>query len=92
MLQRDTSQAMSPKEREEFEQEKEFALMQSEHSIRIKELELEVAKIEARWSVLFKIPLLIIKLPVLMLFAIAYIVAVARGKEPSKDFWDFIGK
>lgn len=60
------------------------------HEKEIRQLEIEVMKIEAKWSSWFKIPLTILKLPVYILFGVAYIVAVARKHEPSENFWKFL--
>lgn len=91
MIERDNRAVMTPKEREEFEQEKTVAEMQTELTLKLKEMELEIAKIETRWSVLLKLPLAIVLLPVRLLLAVAYIVAVARKHEPADNFWEFMG-
>lgn len=90
MLQSNTRESMSSREREEFKQEKEAAQMQIDFQLRAKELELEIAKIEARWSSWLRLPMAIIMLPVRLLFGVAYIVAVARKHDPGERFWDFI--
>jgi hypothetical protein len=81
---------MTPREREEFKQEKEAAQMQIDYQLQAKQLDLEVAKIEARWSVLLKIPIIIVRLPILILFGIALIISVITKKDLPKEFWDFI--
>lgn len=81
---------LTPREREEFEQEKEVIKMQSDHTLAVKQLDVEVAKIEARWTILLKLPLYLILLPVRILFAFAYIIAVATKQELPKEFWDYM--
>jgi hypothetical protein len=72
--------------------------MQATHAQRMKELEmqsnervknaeLELARIEARWLSWLRIPITVVKLPVYLMFAIAYCIAVARKHEPSEEFW-----
>lgn len=81
---------MTPREREEFEQEKVAAAIQSEYNLKIKEMDLELARLQAKWSSWLEIPKTILLLPVRILFGFAYIVAVARKHEPSENFWKFI--
>lgn len=81
---------MTDLEREEFEQQKTVTELQIAHTQRLKELELEVAKLEAKWSSWLKIPIYIIMLPIRILFAFGFIVAMIRKQEPSDRFWDFI--
>lgn len=92
MLNANTRDTMSPKEREEFEQEKEAAQIQIEYQLRTKELELEVTKIEARWTVLLKLPMLIVKLPVMLLFGLALIVSVITKKDLPREYWNYLNK
>lgn len=61
------------------------------HAEQMKEMDLAIKKLDVQLKTWFRIPILIIKLPVLILFGIAYIVAVARGREiNSSEFWRFI--
>jgi hypothetical protein len=61
-----------------------------EYDLRVRSMELEVLKLENRWNAWFRIPLTIIKLPVLIVFAIGYVVAVGRGKDVSQNYWNFM--
>lgn len=89
---------LSPRESMLMEHDTEERRLGREHAVRIKELELELArenhranielkKLEAKWSSWLKIPVLIIKLPVLILLSFGYWLDSIRGSEPSKDFW-----
>lgn len=53
---------------------------------------LEIAKIETRWNALFRLPTLIIRLPVYCLMALAYIAHAIKGSQPSEKFWEFLHK
>lgn len=64
--------------------------MQSEHQIVMKKLDIEQQKLEARWASWVRIPLVIIKLPVYLVMSIGYCVAMARGKDVSDKFWEYI--
>lgn len=74
---------LTPREYETMAYEKEMFEKQAAY-------QLELAKYEAKWSSWLKLPITIIKLPVYCLFAFGYIIAVAKGKEPSENFWKFI--
>lgn len=65
---------------------------QAEFNIKIKEMELEITKLEAKWSSWLNLPKTIIKLPVYCLMAIGYIISSIRNHEVSKDFWNFLNK
>jgi len=81
---------LTPREREQMDHEREMFGLQAEHTKIVKSMELEVAKIEARWSVLLKLPLTIVKLPLYVIMGIAYCIAVARKVEPSEHFWHLL--
>lgn len=85
-----SSNELTPREYELFNQRKEEFEMQSAHSKEMKQLELEIEKLEAKWSSWLKIPITIVKLPVLILFAIAYICSVFMKQEMPEEFWDFM--
>lgn len=70
--------------------DEEAARLAREHDLRVRQLELEVYKLEARWSTWLKIPATIIKLPVYFVMAFGYIVAVLRKHDPGEKFWDFM--
>jgi hypothetical protein len=52
-----------------------------------RQFQLQLAKAENSWNLLFRIPLALIALPVRLVQAIALCVIYARGKEPSQAFW-----
>lgn len=63
------------------------------HTELIKETDLAIKKLDVQLKSWFKIPILIIKLPLLALLGIAYIVSVATGHEiKSTEFWRFINQ
>lgn len=83
-------ETMTAREREEFEQEKVAIAMQAEHSRVMKELDLALAREEAKWGALLRLPSLLIMLPVRMIMGIAYIAAVIKKEDPGKEFWDYM--
>ena len=85
-------ETLTPREYEEFNQRKEFFELQAQHELAVKEKELEVMRLEAKWSSWMKIPLTIVKLPVLLLLGVAYCISVARKFELNDNFWRFLNK
>lgn len=84
-----------------MENERDEARLKREHAVTIKQLELELARekykseielklLEAKWSTWLRIPIIIIRLPVYMLFAIAYCISVICHVEPPKSFWSYL--
>lgn len=68
----------------------ESAKASRESQERIRNAELELARIEARWLSWLRIPMTVVKLPVYIVFSVAYCIAVARRHEPSDKFWQFL--
>lgn len=88
---RQLNEELSAREYEEYRQQVEMFEKQSAHTKEMKLLELEVMKIEARWNAWFKIPLMIIKLPVLCLLAVGFIVgSIHEDYEPGQSFWNLL--
>jgi ABC-type sulfate transport system permease subunit len=71
---------LSPREYETMNYEKEMFDRQAAYH-------LELTKYEAKWTSLLKLPVTIIRLPIYVVFAVAYCICVAKGKEPSENFW-----
>jgi len=81
---------LTAREYEQYQQEKEMFELQAAHQVRLKEKDLELAKLEVKWSSWLRIPITIIKLPVLAIMACSYFVHVIRKSEPSEAFWRFL--
>lgn len=81
---------LTPREFEEFNQQKEMFELQARQQLALKDREIELARLEAKWSAWLKLPLVIITLPVRVLFAFGYLVHAVRKTEPSEAFWRFM--
>jgi hypothetical protein len=81
---------LTPRERAEMDWEKEATRLQVEYAEKIKQMDLEVRKIEAKWTQLFKLPMAIVGLPIRFVMAFAIPISVITKKELSKEFWEFI--
>lgn len=75
---------------QEMAYEREMFDKQTAFQLEVKKLELEVAKIEAKWASWLKLPSQIIKLPLYILLGIAYIVSMITKKEVPKEFWNLL--
>jgi len=92
---------LSPREHILLEHETEETRLSREHAIKVKELELELArekykaeielkKLEAKWSSWLRLPSMVIKLPVYILLGVGYIVSCSRKYESSRNFWNYL--
>lgn len=92
---------MTPKETlahawrvEEFEKQAEFQIKLKELDIQFQreahEGELALKELEAKWRSLLKLPIYILRLPLLPFFGIAYICSMFTKKEMPKRFWDLL--
>ncbi len=84
------NEELTPKEQSIYQHERQMYELQADHQKEIKRMDIELAKLEAKWSSWLSIPKTIITLPVLFLFGIAYCITVATKQEPSQNFWDFL--
>lgn len=83
---------MSDYEKEEFEQSKYITELQLAHAKEIKRMELEITRLETKWTVLLRIPLSLILLPVKMIVGLAYLFGRPWRTEPDIEFWEFMNK
>jgi hypothetical protein len=61
------------------------------HSQQMKELELAIRQSELKWQQILRLPTILLKLPVLCLFGIAYCISCVKGNEiNSREFWSFL--
>ena len=82
MIERGAEQ-ISPREYSTWQHEIEMFNLQADHTARMKDKEIEVQKLEAKWASWIRIPLVLITLPVRILFVIPLTVyAVTRQEVP----------
>jgi hypothetical protein len=75
----------------ELQMRQEDAMKSRAHQEHMKDMEAEIRAYEAKWSQLLRLPILIVKLPLFILFGVAFIVAVAKGNEISQiDYWKLL--
>lgn len=63
---------------------------QASHAVQMKTLELEGDRLAAKITAWFKLPLYLIKLPVMLIMGVGAAITLARGKELSDKFWQFL--
>lgn len=81
---------LTPREYELMQHEKDEQNAVREHSIKLKELELDNIRLTMKWQQVFTLPLALILLPVKLVAALALVVSYARKHEPSESFWQFL--
>lgn len=81
---------LTPREREEFEQQKELIELQGGFTLKRTEYEIELSKIEARWTNLLRLPFAIILLPVKFILAFAIPISVMTKKDLPEQYWEFL--
>lgn len=92
---------LTPREHLLMQAEQEENKLAREHAVTLKQLELqiireknqaeiELKRLEAKWRSWLRIPIVIIKLPISLILAVGYLLAVATKQEPSKRFWSAI--
>ena len=87
-----SSEQLTPREWAQYNNEKEMWELQRAHAVEMKQLEIEVMKLEAKWRAWIKLPVIIITLPVRVIMAVAYCIAVARKTELGDSFWQYMLK
>lgn len=86
----DSPNEMNAREFTQHEWDVEEFKLQAELTVHVKELDIQAAKLEATITSWFHIPIMIIKLPVLVLFGIAFICAQFTKKDLPSEFWAFL--
>lgn len=82
--------SFSPRELETMRYEAERADKEMAYGMDMKKMDIEVQKLETKFSSLLRIPIIIIKLPLLLLLGVAYITHSIKGTEPSENFWKLL--
>lgn len=76
---------LSQREYEQMQHQKEMLEIQTLHTQKIKAIEYEVVKLESKWASWLRIPITIVKLPILFVASVAFIVYAIRGTEPPEN-------
>lgn len=84
------SDVLTPREAEQMSYEREGEKLQIEYGLALRDKEIELQKLQAKWSAWLRLPSLILKLPLLIILGLAYIVHAIRAIEPSEDFWNLL--
>jgi len=85
-------ESLTDREREEFEQEKTIAQLQADYQVVYKQMEIDLQRIQVRWTQVFRLPFAVLMLPVRILFGLGYIAHAIRGSKPDDKFWDYLTK
>lgn len=81
---------LTPRERVEFEWEKEATHLQATLHERQQDHDLEIRKIEVKWTQVFRIPQAIILLPVKVIMSIAIPISIITNHTLTKEYWEFM--
>lgn len=84
------SETLTPREAYMLEYEKDQEIRQIEFGLQMKRLDIEADKVATKWQSLFKLPVLLLRLPLLLILGVAYIVHVCLKREPSDNFWNLL--
>lgn len=80
----ETSTQLTPRESILMEYEKEENRLSREFALAMKEREIELTKFEAKWASWLRIPMTLVKLPLVfpwvIIVGIAYVISVYRNK------------
>lgn len=80
-------ETLTPREYEEMAFQREMTEKAQIHAIQIKELDNEAAKLEAKITSWFKLPLTLLKLPLYLLLVIPLSIYAARKQEVPAEYW-----
>lgn len=90
MILTNSADNISPAESTRHSWDEEDKRQAREYDLQCRKLELDIIRTESNWNSFFKLPITIIRMPVYIIMAFGYVVAMIRGNEPSQNFWDFI--
>lgn len=83
-------ETLTARERAELDWEKEATKLQVAYAEKVKEMDLEVRRIEVKWTQIFRLPQVIILVPVKLVMSLAIPISVITKKELPKEFWEFM--
>jgi hypothetical protein len=86
----DNRTVLSPRERAELDWEKEAARLQITYNETIKQMDLDLKKLEVKWTQLFRLPLAILTLPIKLVMSLAIPISVVTKKDLPDKFWEFM--
>lgn len=81
---------LSEREAAVMAHEREMTVLYNEQARIIKDKEVNLTALEAKWASWLRIPKILIMLPVYILFGLGYLVHAFRKSEPSDRFWDLL--
>lgn len=90
MLVQSDNDRLTERELSLMQHEREMAELYNEQARVIKDKEVNLAALEAKWASWLRIPKILIMLPVYILFGLGYLVHAFRKTEPSEKFWDLL--
>jgi hypothetical protein len=85
-----TSEQLTPREYETMNYEKEMYELQAAHAVKIKELDIQAAKLEAKISSWFRLPVTIVKLPLFLLMVVPLTAYAVKGKKVPAEYWTLL--
>src|SRR5690348_14310376 len=68
----------------------ELEKTKAEHDRQIRELEVDIKRLEAKWIAMLKIPLNIVLLPTKLIMALAIPISAISGKQLDRHFWEIM--
>lgn len=86
----ETREQLTPRERAELDWEKEATRIQVEYAQKVKEMDLEVRRLEVKWTQLFRLPQMILFLPIKLLMSLAIPISVITKKDLPDSYWEFM--
>ena len=90
MLNQRLGDTITPREQMTWEHEKEMAGLYHQQAVEMKRLDLDLARLEAKWSSWLRIPRLLVLLPVLLVLSIGAVISAARKSEFPEKFWQLL--
>lgn len=60
------------------------------HQQTLKQIELQIKQEQNRWEQIFRLPVLLVRLPVMLVMAIGFCIAIARGEEIDPEYWKYL--
>lgn len=90
MLRPETRETLTAREREELNWEKEAARLQIDHAEKMKAIEYEVRRLEVKWTQVFRLPMMVVLLPVKLVMSLAIPISVITKKDLPAAYWEFM--
>lgn len=90
MLNQRMGDTITPREQMTWAHEEEMARLYHEQAVTMKKLDLDLARLEAKWASWLRLPKLFLLMPVLLVLSFGAVISAFRKSDFHEKFWELL--